>query len=206
MARPFIPAANVIKMAIVHALAGQNVVNILHIRDTDGAPDGTRAASLADTLATSWVSNVMASLSNDLRLSHIDWTILTSQTSPAGRTGEAGVSGSINSPSEAANVALVYTLRTELRGRSYRGRIYLAGIPQSQRADAVTASIGWADGLASGFTLLMADMVAERSKVVVVSYQHNKVITNPAHVQDVTSFTTDYYFDSQRRRLQGRGR
>jgi hypothetical protein len=206
MARPFIPALHTIKMAIVHSLAGQNVVNVLHIRDTLGAPDRTRATTLADALATSWVTNIMASLSNDLRLSHIDWTILDSQTSPAGRTGEAGVSGSINSPSEASNVALVYTLRTALRGRSYRGRLYIGGIPQSQRADAVTASIGWADGLAAGFSLLISDMFDVDAEPVVVSYQHNKVITNPAHVETVDHFTTDYYFDSQRRRLHGRGR
>jgi hypothetical protein len=202
----FIPAQHTVKLAVVSYLASQRIVNVFHAHDDTGAPDATRAAVLANALAASWDTNLMPVFSNQISLSHVEWVVLDTQTSPAGRTDEAGTAGAINHPSIAANAALVVTSRTALRGRSYRGRTYVAGIPNNFLANAVTVDSTYANDLVAGFALLQASMAAVQATLSVVSYQHNGVRTTPAHVETITHFTTDYYLDSQRRRLQGRGR
>jgi hypothetical protein len=202
----FIPAVNTVKLALVSILASQKIVNVFHAKITADTLNATRAAHLADTLAAAWDTNLMPVFSNQMSLSHCEWVMLDTQTSPAGRTGEAGTPGAINHPSIPSNAALVITSRTALRGRSYRGRTYVAGIPNNFLSNAVTVDPTYANDLVAGFQLLQDAMTAEDAPLHVVSYQHNGVRTTPAHVELITHFTTDYYLDSQRRRLQGRGR
>jgi hypothetical protein len=202
----FIPAIHTVKMAVISYLASQRIVNVFHSHFEDAAPDAASAADAADVLAAAWDTNLMPVFSNQISFSHVEWVILDTQTAPAGRTGEAGTPGSINHPSIAANAALVITARTALRGRSYRGRTFVAGIPNNFLSNAVTVDSTYANDLVAGFQLLQDAMTTIASPLSVVSYQHDGRKTTPAHVETITHFTTDYFIDSQRRRLQGRGR
>lgn len=103
----------------------------------------------------------------------------------------AGANGSDGLP---PSVALVVSLRTALRGRSYRGRVYTGPHIESDNsslgapvAALLTAESGqWAAHL----TALAGTGVS----LVVASYLH-------ATAQDVTSVSVDARWDTQRRRL-----
>lgn len=103
------------------------------------------------------------------------------------------------------NVARVVSLRTAKRGRSYRGRVYLSGTPDTVIETMNTIDATHAANLVSGFNALATLLDGHGFDVVVASKQHNGVETNPAEVNEVIAFAVDVLVDSQRRRLTGRG-
>lgn len=113
--------------------------------------------------------------------------------------GSAGADGMPN------NVALVFTKRTALRGRSFRGRIYHPGLAESQVAGNQVLSATVTSLLAAYNLLKTLTVGAETWPLVVVSRMHNGVVTNPGETHAVTTIDTDGFIDSQRRRLPGRG-
>ena len=64
----------------------------------------------------------------------------------------------------------------------------------------------YANSVQSAFLAMLSTSPWADFEPVVVSYQHNKVATNPAHAEAVTGFDVNAAIDSQRRRLSGRGR
>jgi hypothetical protein len=104
----------------------------------------------------------------------------------------AGTNGTESLP---ANVALVTTLRTAKRGRSYRGRCYWA--PFTEGANDATGSPTAAVATATQvqWTAFLTALGGTGVSLVVASYFH-------ATAEDVTTCTTDTRWDSQRRRLR----
>lgn len=103
------------------------------------------------------------------------------------------------------NAAVVVSLRTPFRGRSYRGRAYMGGLANTTLETATTISSAFATQLLGYFDDLMTTIHAYGYDVAVASKQHNGAVTNPAVVNLVTDLVVDTLFDSQRRRLYGRG-
>jgi len=113
--------------------------------------------------------------------------------------------GGIGAASIAGNVALAIKFGTGLSGRSHRGRVYLAGLPENAvtgneitptyRTTLVTAVANFAGGVTG---------IMDAAHVIVSTCQDGAWLTN-AEVTPVNSYSADVYVDSQRRRLTGRG-
>jgi hypothetical protein len=106
------------------------------------------------------------------------------------------------------NVAIVMSLKTGLRGKSFRGRIYHVGLSDAVvTANAVTTV--QRDALVAGYSLLTTFAGATGEAIfnlVVLSYYASSVLRPTPIATPVTSVTSDGIVDSQRRRLPGRGR
>lgn len=101
--------------------------------------------------------------------------------------------------------AVVVSHRTAKRGRSYRGRSYWAGLPTASQNSPTDITSTYAAALALAFASLAGDLSSAGFPQIVASKQHNGVVTNPAAVNPVIATIVDSHYDSQRRRLFGRG-
>lgn len=104
-----------------------------------------------------------------------------------------------------SSTAAVASLRTGKRGRSYRGRVYFGGFPTNALLTPGYLTTGFVADLVNYVEDLKLALEVLGFSLVVASKQHNKVVTNPAAVNVVTDVVVDQAFDSQRRRLVGRG-
>lgn len=93
-----------------------------------------------------------------------------------------------------ASVAAVVTLRTALRGRSFRGRVYQA--PFTEAANTATGTI-----LASSVTGVLQQWVAHLSALVGTGLSLVVASYHLALATDVASVSVDTRWDTQRRRL-----
>ena len=117
-------------------------------------------------------------------------------------TSNAGTKGGQSLP---GNVAIVVSFRTNGRGRSSRGRMYLFGF----KADDLSTPNQISAALRTTLVNAAVDLVGKIAFVglqhVIVSHFFNKAPRTAGLVQPVTSQVIDTYVDSQRRRLTGRG-
>lgn len=101
------------------------------------------------------------------------------------------------------NVALVMSLRTGIRGRSYRGRVYVGGIPESN-ALGNNALAAYRDALVDRYDDLLIFAVGigiPDAQLVVLSYFANGVVRASPVATPVSSVTADTRFDTMRRRM-----
>jgi hypothetical protein len=103
------------------------------------------------------------------------------------------------------NAAVVVSLRTGLRGRSYRGRCYLGSISMSDVASAVDINSNFQAAIVAAFAGLQAALLSAALDMVVVSKQHNGVPRSAGATYAIEQIVVDSHIDSQRRRLFGRG-
>lgn len=200
----FIPVPNGIQLCFNFTMSGQNMQFCLTLRKTAGAPTVPDLLSMANTGASWWTATLKTRLSPAVTLNNVSATDLTIQGGPqqSVNVGTPGTSGTVP---EANSICVVASLRTPLRGRSYRGRCYVPGIPSESRSTPTDVQSAFATNLAAAFGTLGGNTAALGFPVVVASRQHNGVVTNPATTQDVTSYVVDVHMDNQRRRLFGRG-
>lgn len=101
------------------------------------------------------------------------------------------------------NVAFVITHRTAARGKSFRGRSYIAGWTDST----VTGNylgVAYADGLAASFNSMRTDLALDDIKFCVLSRRINGAWRENGVATPVTlSLYRDLALDSQRGRLPG---
>lgn len=107
------------------------VVNVLHFgRNPHSAAPWTFAAlqSLADAVFASWNTNWGSIVSHHMVTDGVRATDLTTATGFQATSTGAPVTGSDATESLPSSTACVVTLRTAIRSRSGRGRIFLAGM------------------------------------------------------------------------------
>lgn len=201
----FIPTAGAVRTDIQYSLAGQQVHNVIWC-SRDAAWTQAQREALNDAIAAWW--NVTAKTLRNQAMSLVQITTVNqdTQNAPSSTLVLAppvpGVGLGTPLPN---NAALCATLRTDLRGRSYRGRQYLAGYQTTAMADAVT----W-------ITMIIADAITALGALktaidalgavwVVVSHFTNKVARAQGLKTPITAVSVDAYIDSQRRRLGLRG-
>lgn len=197
---PFIPVNETIKAVITYEnTAGNQAINVLHFKDEAAGAPATRLALLqadiVDWLGTSWdtVANEnWTAVSLDLRYldNEDDYFLTDSLDIPGLLTGNA-------MPSE---VTIAISLRTNLTGRSHRGRLYHVGIGEDN-ADGDLISDSYRSNLISAYSSLVADPQVNDFYWGVVSYytngapRANGLFTGYQYVTIV-----DRVVDSQRKR------
>lgn len=198
----FIPTINAVKVTILGHLLGQQVV----IDITIGTPSAPSVADLNDIndAVDTWLSTELApTLTGSYVFDEVKAYDLTSATAPVA-TKPLGYSGTINVNPVVNNAALVTSFLTANRGRSGRGRNYLAGL-QDNVGSAISTSSGVAAAVVSAWSALNTYLTPLGFEHVVISNFTGGAARSAGLKQPVISYRTNVDYDSQRRRLAGRG-
>ena len=205
---PFIPVAGTVEAELLMTLDDENVENTLYFEHT-GAWTVEELGDLGAALNDWWFAYYRPPQSSSLAYRGVKLTDLTSETA-AGLEVPRVPTAFGEQPGEAmaSNVAPCISFRTGSRGRSFRGRNYIAGIPEA----AVTQNtvIGdWLAAMTAAYNALLDVATAQSCTWVVVSRYSGmggtprRPIPREAGIATpviVASFT-DATVDSQRRRL-----
>lgn len=202
----FIPGDRGVRFAPIYDFSGEACQNTLWFYFAGGVPEDLDA--LCEQFFVNWADGVMPHLSSAVKLAAViaqDWT------SQDGRVGayfpEAPVVGGLGGACMANNTAFCFKLRTARRGRAYRGRFYIPGIPMSQVTDNNHVAETWIEAIIPGLINAIIVDSPTPSIPVVASFRLNKVWRTAAHFEPVLGVAwTDLTLDSMRRRLPGRGR
>lgn len=196
MADPVFPTAY--QVNVIGHLHAQLVENVWHVQGPDPF-DATVAADIAATFQTGYTT-LLAALSQDYTVEQIVVKNFGGEASgeftlaivPPAEGGEGN-------PALPGNVAFCVSLRSALTGRRFRGRKYIAAIPETavtgntidstHRSDIVAAIADLRDLLETNLTPMS---VFSKTGVTLVP------VTAVVSVDNIV--------DSQRRRLTGRGR
>lgn len=190
--------------ARVQALAfGEQVENVLHFQLPTADPwTLTDLEDLAAAVTAAWVNNFLGLQGGNYVLQQVVCTNLAAESGPQ-YVGELDppVAGSATGEMLPNSNALCYTLYTALIGRSFRGRMYLCGITESQvNGNNLTA------GAQAAFTTagqdFRSDMLAASFVPGVVSRWNAGVLRPDGIFTPITSWALrDGQIDSQRRRM-----
>jgi len=108
--------------------------------------------------------------------------------------------GTATGTAAAANAALCASLRTNFTGRSFRGRMYFGGLPQSALDSAQEVDAGFAAGFGDALMDFIDALAAINQTLVVVSNYASGVVRVIALATEIISVIIDTKVDSQRRR------
>ena len=138
---PIIP--DVYRCAIVQHYGVIEVVNVIHVQ----VPAGHSALAVAQDVGKAWgASTSVASVLNlAVALTQVECTPLDGasgvQIDPfSTSTNHAGTNGGAPFP---PNIATCVALKTNLRGRSHRGRVYLTAPPTTATTDDIHWTASW---------------------------------------------------------------
>lgn len=201
----FVATPGCVRVDIQFVHQGQQVHNIIWCKREAAWTDAQRDA-LASAIEAWWNVSAKTNHSNTFALVGIEVVNQDAQNSPATvhvvSPASPGTLGTAFAPS---GTALCATLRTDLRGRSYRGRMYLGGLPGSAVVDPIATSVGYIANLIAELVALKDAIEALGAIWVIVSKFVNHLQRAAGLPTAITAISMDQYFDSQRRRLGLRG-
>lgn len=201
----FVPAPDCIQVATGYLWNEQiveNVFDFLH----DTPVDHAALVGLGTAVHSWWTTHLQATQSEDVSLTNITLTDLTTQFSESFvYTAGLPEPGGIALPAAAANNSLAVSKRTASRGRSARGRFFHVG----SRADYGVNSVydtAYANSILAAYQQLLSTSLFEHDLLVVRSTVFGGVQRAESLIQPVTAITlVNRVVDSMRRRLPGRG-
>jgi hypothetical protein len=204
-AMAFIPVPNCCMWELRFTLDNQQIENTLYAT-RDGGWDASSARNVGEALFNWWVEFMAPSLSDSLSLNSVHATDLSAadgfSTDFVPVASETGVVGGACLPN---NCAICISFRTVARGRTGRGRNYIAGIPDTH---VTLNTLDAADGLAYVAAYSnVDDVIADFDGTWCVVSRHLDGLPRDIGItrKITTVILTDLTIDSQRRRLPGRG-
>jgi len=111
--------------------------------------------TVADNLASWMTTSVLPALSSDIILNSIKVNDLTAADGWTWTT-DVGVAGGVGTVSVPNNNALVVSLLTGIRGRSFKGRNYIPGLPYAD----LDSPLNWKVTTVAGFTSFYEDITS----------------------------------------------
>lgn len=201
----FIPVPNVASVEMIFEQAGQRLENVYHVKKSSPF-DEVGLSGAAQLFADWWDEELKPQVAGNVSLVLIVAKALDSETAPAVEftTGLPLTGPGTNIPNP-GNVTVAIRWTTGLRGRSFRGRTYHIGLTQGAIVANSLATENQALLLGAYQTLLSSLSLSTMSLVVVSKYA-NHVARTTGIATDITAASLDGSLDSQRRRLNGRGR
>lgn len=201
----FVPATNVLRVAIVQELFNQQVINTLYFRNDLGWTL-TDAGALAADLIVWWAGTLGPHMSTSISLERIEMRDLTTQDGLVLVTPvPVPTAGTLGGDVLPNNVAFCLSLRTGLAGRSRRGRNYIAGL---RALDVVGNELSEtrSDGLRGAYEFLPPIAASNNATWGVLS----TVEDGQPRIQGLYTVITSVIYvnrtvDTQRRRLPGTG-
>jgi hypothetical protein len=201
----FVPVPQTVKVAVKQAYFGQEVFNVLHFQTvasytlTDLDELGGTAVAAYDTYLKPYMGEhwqIIGATATDI--SKQDGESFTQPDAPTDY-------GSLTNGPLPNNAAACVTLHTDKRGRSYRGRIYVPVTDASLITELGLLDSTWATHVLTLVAHLMTLPTTLPFLLSVVSYYLNKEKRTAGVATLVEAASMDNLFDSQRRRLIGRG-
>lgn len=208
---PFIPVPNTAMAELVYTFKSNRYENTLYFLFA-APPTDAELTSLAGDLATWWITNMAPELVDDIALDMIKMTSLQTATAnfqefTDGLPQSGGDAGDPLPPQD----AMVVTIKTTTRGRSYRGRNYIVGLPEDTQSGGEW-SVGIMGAIEGAYAELVAVATANNVDWVVVSRYSgvNPVTGQPIPrvtgiTTPVSSFAARPIVATQTRRKLGRG-
>lgn len=209
----FVPVANTVLVETRMLLDNQQVENTFTIR-FETAPNPSVLDILATDFRDWWISDYADLVSDELELREVVVTDLTTQTGPQfSLAAPIGTTGTITGSVLSNNVSLCVSFRTANRGRSFRGRNYIAGVPAASVVQN-NAVAGYVSNVVAAYEKLLPGGGALSSGTWVVASRFSGVDSAGKPIPRAAGVTTpitgvvvvDSTIDSQRRRLPGRGK
>lgn len=200
----YIPGVNTVKIAWNYVLGLDPVAITMHAL-TPGAvtiPQQSAIANLAQVWCT---ADLMTHVSSQMVFNSVVVTDLTTVNSPViTQNVSPPVAGTVAVNSLPASVALVVTLQTQLRGRNYRGRAYVPGIPTTDQFDQSNFVGTYVSQIQNQFSALLTQMTAGGYTMCVFSRFLNKLPRVVGVSTPIATVRGNARIGSQRRRIGGR--
>lgn len=203
---PFVPVPDTLMAELRFISQGQKIENTLYFQGSAGV-SASLASDLGDALISWWDTQFQPITSDTMALVEVFLTDLSDATSfTVSDTAGLPNAGASTTEPLPANVAHCVSFRTAQRGRSARGRNYIAGMTEADTNGSLISSTIVADHVTAYTILLGAGAFVAGLEWVVVSRFHNGVARTTGLAIPVTNvLSVDAVVDSQRRRLPGRG-
>lgn len=196
----FQPVTDGVECVLNQTYLGNPVANVLHFKKRTVEINGVSLQALAIALFSAIYANMKGLMADTWTLDSIQCTDIRTSTgaqilypspqSCAGNQG-AGLPGS---------VAGVISLKTALRGRSYRGRVYMTALAESLVTGNTILS-SWTSGMVTFWAGIIVSE-ALPFDLAVCSRWENGVKRATGIVTPVASIEVDARVDSQRRRTR----
>lgn len=204
---PALPPADGVTRCVMNFLYdGQPCANVLHYaaQPVGDAPD---PEVMGENLKDWWIATLQPYMPSTLTLTSIVCTDLSEVGAPSYEyTSGLPASGVNVQPQLPNHVTVCISLRTALRGRSYRGRLYHVGM----REDMVVGnqlSGTWPTNFETYYEALLVEPIGVGMPDAhwgVLSYWSAGVLRPNPVFTPATSVTCDAFVDSMRSRLPGR--
>lgn len=192
--------SDIYQLTIVGQLHGQTILNVLHYQQSGGS-----ALNTSQELVTEWrafcEAHWLACCSNEYKIvGYICQRIRPLPVMAAYESGALNLSGTVAQNSLPTSMAAVLTKRTDIAGRSYRGRIYMAGVPATYEDDSEIT------GAASNvYGAVATDLVGPMTDPANNTWAHVLWRRKVGQSQPITSVVVRATLRNQRRRQVGRG-
>lgn len=201
----FVPVINGAKVTIEGTQYSQPIINTFYFTHPTGWDEGELQAlvDVIDPLWETFVQTYVASTYNYVRTYARDMRAAVGVQAVQDDGARAGGVSSAYVPS---NVALAVARLSGFVGRSARGRIFLAGIPDTQIGNGSLVSSTFANAAIAALDAIDAAAAGVDWTEVIASFVQGGVPLTTAVVYTVASWAVkDLVSDSMRRRLPGRG-
>lgn len=186
---------------------GQRIENTLYWF-ASGGTDAALGQTLATNLQTWWNNNLRPITSGDMSLTEIFVTDISQQEGwTVSHPVNPPIAGTAAGESLPSNVALCVSFRTAFRGRSGRGRNYVAGCTEGACAGSFFAT-SYVNSVIAAYQILLGSGNFVPGLVWSIVTRHFNGQPRPTgFARTVTAVLSVHNgADSQRRRLPGRGR
>lgn len=185
---------------------GQPVVNRFGVQDIDSSPMAGSVVALH--VKTGWIDNILPVMSEKYVFEDVRVVNFASPPVEAmldGDATEGGVAGEM-SP---GNVAVCASFRTGFSGGSFRGRMYLGGVPLSpgDPDDPNHLATDFLTNYQNAMEAWYQDLIDDDLQPIVISRYNKAAVPTPPHKRTtpilvgITSVSVNSRLDSQRRRL-----
>ena len=196
----FIPVPNTVQVSLGFELSGEVGSNNIHF--TKSTPWSLADMALLDAYINTWLQSFpKVQFANTFAWKNYRIMNLESDSAPVIESVPSpAVAGTSAGPQTPNMVAFVVTFRTLNRGRSYRGRVYQAGLTETVVAgNEVTTA--FADAVEAWWDDLIVVAPPASSSLAVVSRYTGGQPRATGIATPVTGMTTNLRVDSQRRRM-----
>lgn len=201
----FIPTVGAVRTDIQFQCGNQQIHNVLWFSREANWTQAEREA-LNDAIEAWWSTSAKQYFATDMALTQIKTVNQESASAPASTLiVTPAVAGTVSGGALPNNAAVVATLRTDQRGRNYRGRMYLGGLAKTATDSPLGIPGSVVANLLTALAALKTAIEALGAIWVVVSHFLAKAPRAQGLKTPITGISMDNYIDSQRRRLAGRG-
>jgi len=203
----FVAMPNIVQIEWRYTLFGQQCENRVYV-DHFGAPTQADLDGYALRAWTWWVDTYAANVSSAVNLREVVTTDMGNQNGNVSHYApSATVFGEDVSTPLPNEVSFAVTLTSNSRGRSARGRWFVAGVPTAAQQDANNLTVVKAGAFVSALQVFINAMEAIGKAVVIVSLRSNNAPRpgGPVYFPVIAAAFTDTLLDSQKRRKPGIG-